>query len=210
MKVPIMRTPPLAYGLAMLLFASLAAPCYGAAAGETPSAFIAELAHQALLSVNSKTLSAIDRHRRFEELLDADFDVPRIASFVLGHYWKTASDAERQEFTAVFRDSMIRSYSRRFTEYGGDSFRVVRERAESASSTVVYSEISQPASGQPVKVEWHVIDRDGFRIIDVSVGGMSMALAQREEFSSALQRSGGDVASLIRQLQVKMSAPQSP
>lgn len=194
----------------MLLLAGLATPGHGADAAETPSAFVAELAHQALLSVDSKTLSSVDRHRRFEALLDADFDVPRIASFVLGRYWKTASDAERQEFTAVFRNSLVRTYSRRFTEYSGNSFRVIRERAEGATSTVVYSEISQPASDQPLKVEWHLIDRDGLRIIDVSVDGISMALAQREEYSSALQRSGGDVSSLIRQLQVKMSAQQSP
>ena len=201
-----MRTRHVAYGLALLLLAALAAPGYAADDPGAPSAFVADLAHKALLSVNNKTLSSLDHQRQFEVLLDEDFDVPRIASFVLGHYWQKASDTERQDFTAVFRDFMVRTYSQRFTGYNDESFRVVRQRAEGANSTVVYTEISQPASDQPIKVEWRVSDREGYRITDVSVAGMSMALAQREEFSSSLQRSGGDVSSLIRQLQVKMSA----
>lgn len=201
-----MRTRHLVYGLGLLLAANLAAPCYAAGDPDAPSIFIADLARQALRSADDKTLSYVDSERRFEGLLDKDFDVPRIASFVLGHYWQTASASERQEFTAVFRDFLARSYSQRFAEYGGEPFRVIRQRAESATSTVVYTEVGQPGSDQPLKVEWRVVDHDGYRIDDVSVAGISMALTQREEFSSSLQRNGGSVSSLIRQLQVKMSA----
>jgi phospholipid transport system substrate-binding protein len=195
--------------LSLLLLASLAAPCYAAAPPGAPSAFVAELARQALLSVNSKTLSSADRQRRLEGLLDEDFDVPRISSFVLGRYWQKASDAERQSFSAVLRDFLVRIYSRRFTDYDGQSFRVVGQRAESATSTLVYSEIGQSVSGQPVKVEWSVVDSDRYRVIDMSVAGVSMVLAQREEFMSALERNGGDLSGLIRQLQAKTSAQQS-
>jgi phospholipid transport system substrate-binding protein len=73
---------------------------------------------------------------------------------------------------------------------------------------VVYTEVDQPGSDQPLKVEWRVVDHDGYRIDDVSIAGISMALTQREEFSSSLQRNGGSVSSLIRQLHVKMSAQQ--
>jgi len=135
--------------------------------------------------------------------------VPRISSFVLGRYWQKASDAERQSFSAVLRDFLVRIYSRRFTDYDGPSFRVVGQRAESATSALVYSEIGQSASGQPVKVEWSVVDSDRYRVIDMSVAGVSMVLAQREEFMSALERNGGDLSGLVRQLQAKTSVQQS-
>ena len=205
-----MRTRHHVHGLALVLVATLATPCYAADPAEAPSAFIAELAHNAFLSADSKMLSSGDRQQQFEGLLDKDFDVPRIASFVLGHYWQKASDAERQEFTAVFRDFMIRTYYPRFSEYSSASFKIIRQRAESATSTVVYTEISQPASDQPIKVEWRVADKGGYKITDMSVDGISMALAKREEFSSSLERNGGDLPGLIRQLQVKMSTQQSP
>ena len=205
-----MRIRHLIQGFAILLLVSLSAPGFAAEFnGGAPSAFVAKLAHEALLSANSKTLTSADRQRRLEGLLDSDFDMPRIASFVLGRYWQKASDTERQEFAAVFRDFMLRVYSDRFTGYNGESFRIIGQRAENATSTVVYTEISEPASGQPVKVEWRVLEKSGYRIVDMSVAGISMALTKREEFASYLQRNGGDLSGLIRQLQVKMSAQQA-
>jgi phospholipid transport system substrate-binding protein len=194
------------YGLAILLFMSLAVPCYAAETGGAPSAFVADIAHKAFLSATGKTLSSLDRQRQFEELLDEDFDVPRIASFVLGRYWQKTSDTERQTFIAVFRDFMVSAYSQRFPDYNGQSLRVIGERTESATSTMVYTEIDQPASGQPIKVEWRVADRGGYRIVDINISGISMALAQREEFASSLQRNGGDISGLVQQLKSKMSA----
>jgi phospholipid transport system substrate-binding protein len=200
------RTRHLVFSLA--LFASLAAPCYAADSPAAQSAFVAELAHKALLSANDKTLTSTARRQRLEGLLDADFDMPRIAGFVLGRRWLQASDTERQQFTAVFRDFMVRTYAQRFTQYNDDSFRIVGQREESPTSTMVYTEISRAASGQPVKLEWRVADRNGYKIVDMNVAGVSMALTQREEFAAVLQRNGGDLPSLIRQLEVKMSAQQ--
>jgi phospholipid transport system substrate-binding protein len=190
-----MRIRFLACSLALLLLTSVAAPSYGA--GDA-SAFVGELAQQALRSGSDKSLSAADRQRAFEKLLDEDFDLPRIARFVLGHYWQEAKDGERQEFVAVFRDYMVRAYSERFTEFNGESFRVVRQRVESATSTLVFTEITRSATGQVVKVEWRVASGDGYRVLDMSIDGMSMVLVQREEFASAMQRSGAGVPSLIQ------------
>jgi phospholipid transport system substrate-binding protein len=196
------------HALALLLLANLAAPCSAADSLEAPSAFVAKLARQALLSANSKTLSSADRRRRLEGLLDEDFDVQRIAGFVLGHYWQKASDADRQNFTAALREFLVRSYSRRFTDYNGGSFRVLGQRAESATSTVVFTEIGGLASGQSIKVAWRVVDKAGYRVVDMSVAGTSMILALRDEFMSALGRNGGDFPGLVQQLETKMSAQQ--
>jgi phospholipid transport system substrate-binding protein len=204
-----MRTRHLVHAFAVLLVTSAAAPSSATDPSGAPSAFVAELARKAFLSVDGGTPSSVDRRQLLQGLLDEDFDVPRIAGFVLGRHWQKASDAERQTFIAVFRDFMVRAYSHRFTEYSGRSLRVIGEQAQSATATVVYTEISQPSSGQPTKVEWRVIDRDGYRIIDISIAGVSMALAEREEFASSLQRNGGDLSNLIERLQLKMSEQQS-
>ena len=45
-----------------------------------------------------------------------------------------------------------------------------------------------------VKVDWHLTDRNGtYKISDVMVDGISMAVTQRSEFASVIQRSGGHV-----------------
>lgn len=204
-----MRTRHLVYGLTVLLFGSLAPASYAEDPAVGQSTFVSELAHNAILSVTSEAVTSADRQQRLEGFLDKDFDMPRIARFVLGRYWHKATDSERQTFTAVYRDFMARVYSQRFARYNGETFRIIGQHPESATSTVVFTEMDQPASGTPLKVDWHVADNDGYKIIDISIAGVSMALAQREDFSSFLQQNGGTLSSLIQQLQVKMAALES-
>ena len=53
-------------------------------------------------------------------------------------------------------------------------------------------------------MEWHLTDRGGtYKINDVAVDGISMAVTQRSEFAAVIQRSGGQVQGLIAQLREK-------
>ena len=131
--------------------------------------------------------------------------MPQIAGFVLGHYWQKATDAERQRFTTVFRDFLVRVYSQRFNDYDGASFKVIGQHVEDTANTVVFTEMNQPASGQQMRVEWRVVDKDGYRIVDISAGGVSLAKVQREDFMSSLRQNGGSVSNLILQLQEKVA-----
>jgi phospholipid transport system substrate-binding protein len=196
-------------GLAMLFLGSIAAPSHAADASAGQSAFVSELARAAILSVAKEKTSTADRQQRLAVFLDKDFDMPQIATFVLGRYWQKASDADQQTFVSVYRDFMARVYSQRFARYNGESFRITGQHAESETSTIVYSEMNQPASGAPLKVEWHVTDNGGYRVVDISVAGVSMTLAQRADFGSFLQQNGGNLPILIQQLQLKMVAMDS-
>ena len=200
-----MRTRHFVYGLAMLLLASFASPCHAADPRAGPSAFVADVVQKGLLSLTTGTVTSADRQRQLGGFLDADFDVPQIAGFVLGHYWQKATDAERQRFTTVFRDFLVRVYSQRFNDYDGASFKVIGQHVEDTANTVVFTEMNQPASGQQMRVEWRVVDKDGYRIVDISAGGVSLAKVQREDFMSSLRQNGGSVSNLILQLQEKVA-----
>src|ERR1700730_10556930 len=109
-----MRANLLAHSLVLLLLASFAAPSYAAQACGDARAFIAELTQKALRLGSDETVSVADRQQGIERLLDEDFDLPRIARFVLGRYWQEAQDSERQGVTAALRDFMGRAYNARF------------------------------------------------------------------------------------------------
>lgn len=195
-----MRARHLVHGLAFLLLASLGVSGLAAEPARSPSAFITETVYEALGFANSKTLSSADREQRLGSMLDQNFDLPLIATYVLGDYWQKASQTEQQNFIEVFRDFVLRIYSQSFTGYDSKSFRIVGQRTESATRTVVYTEISRPASTQPVRMAWEIADQDGYRIIDMSVSSVSMARTKRHEFASYLRRANGDLSMLIQQL----------
>jgi phospholipid transport system substrate-binding protein len=186
---------------AFVLIGALASPLPAAGAAD-PAAMISNLGSRAL-QVLGKNASPAQRVARFRELLRQDFDVPGIARFVLGRYWKQATPEQQAEFVKLFEDYIALAYSTRLAEYSGEKFKVTGSRPD-ADGAVVTSEILRPTGAPPVKVDWRVADRNGaYKIRDVSVDGISMAVTQRSEFASVIQHNGGQVQGLIGMLREK-------
>lgn len=174
------------------------------AAAQDPRAFIGQLGAQAL-QVLGPGVHPAHRLERFRTLFNQDFDIPGIGRFVLGRYWRVATPAEQQEFLALFQEYVVRAYSARLGEYGGEPFRVTGARA-AGTETVVSSEILRP-NGNRIEVDWYLADYGGrYKITDVYVGGVSMKVTQRDEFAAVIQRSGGQVQGLLAQLRQKLTA----
>ena len=63
----------------------------------------------------------------------------------------------------------------------------------------------------PIKVDWRLTAQNGsYKINDVIVDGISMAVTQRFEFTSAIERDGGQLQGLLASLRQQMPAPLSP
>jgi phospholipid transport system substrate-binding protein len=187
---------------ALVLFAEAFAPAIPAAAAADPAALISNLGSRAL-EVLGKDATQAQRVARFRELLREDFDVPGIARFVLGRYWNTATEEQRAEYVKLFEDYIALAYSTRLAEYTGEKFKVTGSRPD-ADGAIVSSQIIRPTGAPPVKVDWRLTGRNGiYKISDVSVDGISMAVTQRSEFASVIQHNGGQVQGLITMLREK-------
>jgi phospholipid transport system substrate-binding protein len=193
--------------LVLIISLGLAAMRVEAVPATNAVGFINDLVNQALKALSNKQMSVEERETQFRKLLREGFDVPRISRFVLGRYWNQASDQEKQQFQKLFEDYIVHSYSARFAEYSGETVKVIGSRQESETGAIVMSQIIRPNGGPPTKVDWRVRKEDsGFKIVDVDIEGVSMAITQRDEFSAVIQRGGGTVASLNKTLQEKLAS----
>src|SRR5579871_4468723 len=189
-------------GLALLASAPLAP---ASAAGDA-SAVVTDFGNQMLQMLSNPQIPPSERQKRFGALLDKDFDFATIGRFVLGRYWASATEQEKQEFAPVFRDYVVQSYSVRFGEFTGASFKVTGERPESPTSTIVSTTVMQKNNPTPAKVDWRVsTDTGSPKITEVIVDGISMSLTHRQELASLIERQGGGVAGLIAQLKAKIN-----
>ena len=187
---------------AFAMLAGLLVPSIPAAAAADPAAMISTLGSRAL-EVLGKGATQAQRTERFRELLREDFDVPGIARFVLGRYWNTATEEQRGEYVKLFEDYIAIAYATRLAEYTGETFKVTGSRPD-ADGAIVSSQIVRPGGAAPVKVDWRLTGRNGlYKISDVSVDGISMAVTQRSEFASVIQHNGGQVQGLITMLREK-------
>ena len=164
--------------------------------------FMSELWTRAV-EVLDKKAPLTERLTRFRQLFQADFDGPGIARFVLGRYWRAASEQEQQEYMKLFEDYVIFVYGTRLSHFNGETFKVRGSRTDE-SGTVVSTEIISPSGEPPIKVDWRLVaDRGAFKINDVIIEGISMMMTQRSEFASIIQRHGGQVGGLLALMREK-------
>lgn len=171
-----------------------------------PAALINQLVTQAIDLIVAKGQTEDQRETKFRSLLQTGFDIPRISRFVLGRYWNVANDDQRKEFSQLFEEWIVRTYSARFSQYSGEKIQVIGTRSEGPTTTVVVSQFVSPTGAPPAKVEWVVrknSDTD-YSIVDVSVEGVSMALTQRDEIAAVADRNGSTVDGLNHAMQEKI------
>jgi phospholipid transport system substrate-binding protein len=190
--------------LRILPFAAIVMFSLGAArAADDATSFVGDLGKRAIDVLTSQSAEQ-QREAQFRALFDEGFDVPALARFVLGPHWRTATDPQRQEFTKLFETYVVHAYTVRFNQYSNQQFKVLGNRPEGEASSLVSSQITQPNNAPPVKVDWRVAKTDhGFKITDVIVEGASMAVTEREEFASVIQRGGGQIEALLKLLREK-------
>jgi phospholipid transport system substrate-binding protein len=164
-------------------------------------AFVGSMAKRALDFLGNTQQTPAQKAESFRRLLEDNFDMETIGRFTLGTHWRTATPAQRSEYQKLFKKRIVEIYSQRFSEYKGQKFETAGVRSESDTDSLVKSYII-PADGSPkVQVDWRVRHRDGrYRIVDVVVEGVSMSVTQRSDFSSIIQRGGGELQALLDHL----------
>ncbi|MBM3533795.1 MAG: ABC transporter substrate-binding protein [Alphaproteobacteria bacterium] len=197
--------------LATAIVAAIAsAPSVASSANpEAAKTFVRNLANEAIEVMGSKGTPNPERIAKFRELFKRGFDVEAIGRFVLGRYWRDATEVERQEYLRLFEDLIVHTYAGRFSEYSGETLTVLDVRPEEDRVLLVTSHVNRIA-GPPIRLDWRVVERDsGFKIVDVVVEAVSMSVTQRSEFASVIQRGGGRVSGLLAALRDKTKSLQT-
>ncbi len=156
------------------------------------SQFIQWLADQAIAVLGASNSTLETREAEFRRLLGQGFALPFISRFVLGRYWRTTTPEQREDYQELFAEYILRTYSNRLGGYAGETFKVTGARPAGKQDILVATRIDRP-SGPPIKADWRVrIFDNEYKIIDIMVEGVSMAVTQRSEFTNVVRSQGID------------------
>jgi phospholipid transport system substrate-binding protein len=172
------------------------------AADENADEFIRTVGQQAIDSLTGKEMSDEQRQNGFRTILNRTFEVPLIARFTLGRYWRRASKVQQKEYVELFEDFIVLAYTARFKNYNGKAFTVGKMRKIDERDALVQSELALK-DGRKIIVNWRVRSKTEPKIIDVIVEGVSMAITQRDEFSAIINQNGGKIDGLLTALRKK-------
>lgn len=163
--------------------------------------FVSDLADKVINEVITSDKTPEEKLVLFQNDFQEALDLKSIGQFVLGVYWKKATSDQRAAFLKEFTEFTTKTWTDRFNMYDGEKFSFTGTRDAGRSQIYVDSSIS---SNPPVNVIWRLRQKDGtFRIIDIIVEGVSMAMSYRNEYTAFLQKNDGNIDRLINELQTK-------
>lgn len=180
---------------------ALIQPVHAAAPADAKS-YIDRLGSQALTIIASPKLTKAQKQAKLTTLFSDSVDIPWVARFVMGRFWRQASDAQKSAYLREYQKFLIKHYTSRFADYTGGTFTITNSKDDGDNEFTVSMQLQGDKKSEPVLVDYRVrAGQGGFKIFDVIVEGVSLITTQREEFSSVIAQNNIDY--LIKQLQDK-------
>lgn len=142
---------------------------------------------------------------RFTKFIERRIATKALARFVLGPYWRRASEAERAEFHSLFRVYLTRSFGQQAARLASQPIEIDKVVSATGSNDVLVFSRMGRRGPTAVHIDWRIRrTKDGPKLIDVIVQGTSLAVAQRQQFMSILSRNGGSIAALNARMKTRL------
>lgn len=168
---------------------------------EAEEKFVSNFADNAIGILSNESLDASQKNIQFTELVMSSIDMNLISKFVLSKYWKLATDDQKKEYLAAFKQYFISSYANKLDQYSGEKVIIVSSNAAKKFVIVKSNIVRDGTDTLKIELDWRLLTRDGqTKIIDLSIEGISLIIAQREEFQSFLANNDNSLDALINKL----------
>ncbi|MDC3143873.1 ABC transporter substrate-binding protein [Pelagibacteraceae bacterium] len=168
---------------------------------EAEEKFVSEFADNAISILSSENLDSSQKNIQFTELVLSSIDLNLISKFVLSKYWKTATDDQKNSYLVAFKQYFISSYANKLDQYSGEKVVIVSSNAAKKFVIVKSNIVRDGTDTLKIELDWRLLSRDGqTKIIDLSIEGISLIIAQREEFQSFLSNNEGNIDALIEKI----------
>ena len=156
--------------------------------------FVQQSINKSFAILQDRNLWKQERQTEFRNLMRSVIDFKRIAVFALGPYAHQASGKDVDGFVNAFSDYLISMFHLdQNPSVGGDAVAVTGATEHAADDVIVSAKIAgsdaATQTGTPLNIGFRVRkDAAGHDVIvDILIGGVSVAVTQRDEFSSWLQ-----------------------
>lgn len=131
---------------------------------------------------------------QLKTLVDPHVDFKAMGRLMLGAHWKSASDEQRDRFTAEFRSMLARIYGKSIALYDGQKLEFLPfEPGRKANLAKVESKVNKAdGTGLPIDFRLRFKDSDGWKIFDITVDGISLIKNYKSSFQREIAQVGLD------------------
>ena len=143
-----------------------------------------------------------ERIEKLKDIARETVDIEGISLYSLGVHRKTITEEQLIRYKKVFRSYFLKSFSSRLAEYTNPEIDVYSKKKINDKYTIVLSKLVETQTRPEVKIDWRVYTKNPNNLLirDLIIEGLSLARTQKEEFSSIINSSDGDIEALIKNL----------
>ncbi len=163
------------------------------------NAFAGEATHvvtelqESIMTIMKKghDLGYTGRYQSVSPTVEKTHDLDTIARLVAGRHWKEFEAGQRSAFIETFKDLSISTYAGRFKDYGGEQFKVLSETSLKRGNRKLVTSHFVKSDGKKISFNYILHQVHGqWKIISVSVNGVSDLALKRAEYGGILRKDG--------------------
>ena len=166
-----------------------------------PDIFVQSTVNRAskLLSDN---ISKEEKIEKLKSIAKDTVDIRGIGFYTLGPIRKSLNDDQKSEYSKLFEEYFLKSFSSRLAEYTNPEINVYNKEKLNEKYTIVNSTLVATNDRPEIRIDWRIYTKDPDKplIRDLIIEGLSLARTQKEEFNSVLQSNDNDINALFETL----------
>lgn len=127
-------------------------------------------------------------------------DTPKMARYVMGQYWRSATAKQQADFSEEFKNTLLRSYSQSLIKLKVSKIKVTRVEEPREGRATVVTDVTQSDGNVSSVIYRAYLNKHTHKwmLYDVTIEGISLLLNYRKIFASEFDSKGIDqvIASL--------------
>ena len=151
----------------------------------------------------SENISKEEKINKLKVIAKETVDIRGVGFYSLGSARKNLNDDQKNNYSNLFENYFLKSFSSRLAEYTNPEIEVKNKQILNDNYTIVNSILIATDDRPEVKIDWRVYTKniDNPLIRDLIIEGLSLARTQKEEFASILNSNDGDIKALFKTLE---------
>jgi phospholipid transport system substrate-binding protein len=128
-----------------------------------------------------------------EALVMPNFNFAAMSQRALGRHWREASDDQKKRFVVAFRTLLLKTYAGTVNDHRHDEIKFLPSRKLSDKAWRVRTQVIRKSGGSPFLIDYEVHQEPtGWRVYDVTVEGVSLAVSYRAGLAKDIAALGLD------------------
>jgi len=173
-----------------VLLPAMTSPATAAVDTSDPQRFVQTLTTDGFAAM--KTGSREAAKAKFRALLAQNVAVDQIGDKLIRRWLPKITPAQHEQYKASLPGYVVGTYADRLFEYSDSTVRVVRTQPTAGGGADVITQVTKPGA-QPIAATWSLTKVGGaWKVLNLNVAGINVAMAQAADFDSVIQRQGFD------------------